>query len=130
MKFLRKSISFVWAFAALFVAQLFVPLALAVTLPERGGLGIIICTSTGLKQFTPNGDLVPVGDSDNSQPGQSECLVCLTAGLTDSANVPQATAVHTPRLSYDKQTFLAGQQAIPAGQANHGFNARAPPVRA
>jgi len=128
MKFLRRNISLVWAFAILFVAQLFVPLALAVTLPEGRGLGIIICTSTGLKQLNANGELTPVSNDKNQQPAQNECLICLTSGLTDNANLAPQVTLPAPPLSYGTQNFHPDRPVIPVGQQHRGFNARAPPI--
>ena len=128
MKFLRHNIKLVWAFAILFVAQLFVPLTLAMALPERGGLGIIICTSTGLKQLNANGELTPVSDDENQQPAQNECLICLTSGLTNHANLAPPIILPAPPLSYGTQNFHPDRPAIPVGQQHRGFNARAPPV--
>lgn len=129
MKFLRHNISLVWAFAILFVAQLFVPLAVAVALPERGGFGIIICTASGLKQLNANGELSPVGDNDDDQQsGQNSCLICLTNGLNDNANLAPETILPVPRLTYATQNFHPNGHVTPAGRLNQGFNARAPPV--
>jgi len=128
MKFLRHNISLVWAFAVLFVAQLFVPLAFAMALPEKGGVGIVICTSTGLKQLNTNGDLVPVGDDGSQQSGQRECLVCLTSGLNDNANLAPETTLPGPRLFFQTLNFHPDGHVVQTGQLNHGFNARAPPV--
>jgi len=128
MKSMRYHKSLVRVFVTLFVAQLFVPLALATALPEKGGVGIIICTTTGLKELTPNGDLVPVGDTTVPQSGQSECLVCLTAGLTDKADIaPQAISL-TPRLACGEQIYRPDRENVPLDLSNHGFKARAPPV--
>ncbi len=130
MKFLRQNTRLIWAFATLFVAQLFVPLALAVSRPDQGVVGIVICTSSGLKQLTQSGGLVPVGDKNSQQSGQNECLVCLTAGLNDSADVPPSTSGLAPRLHFGEQIVRPDMHSIPAGLQILGFKARAPPAKA
>ena len=128
MKFLRCNTSLVWVFVTLFVTQLFVPLALATALPEKGGVGIVICTTTGLKQLKPNGDLVPVGDNTAPQTGQNGCLICLTSGLTDKADTTPSPASLAPRTAFGEQDYCPDRRNIPLDLSNHGFKARAPPV--
>ena len=129
---MRQKYRLVWALATLFVAQLFVPLALALTQPERGVLGIIICTSSGLKTLTPDGKLVAAGDAkqqkDGNRAGQTECLVCLTSGLTYTPALPDTdiALVYVPLSG--GQTIQADIYSIPDGNFTFAFNARAPPV--
>jgi len=132
MRFLRKKSRLVWALATIFVAQLFVPLALALAQPERGVVGIIICTSTGLKTLTPDGRLVAAGDAKQKQngnkTGQTECLVCLTAGLTGTPVLPDAdiALVYVPLSGGQKIQVVT--YSIPDENFTSAFNARAPPV--
>ena len=129
MKLMRQNTRLAWVLATLFVAQFFVPLALASLRSDAENIGIVICTSSGLKTFASNSEPVSNKKNDEQNVGQKDCLICLINGLGSSADLPPLSAVEflSPSTGvltrfYDKFGFVSDTNA-------KSFEARAPPVR-
>ena len=131
MKVLRHQARFTLAIIALFIAQLFVPLAFAGVWFKANDSdnfsGIIICTTTGLKQLTSAGKLVPIGEHQNPQGGQNECLICFTNGLSDCFDTPELQTTLANRTLDHQKMPPAAHQLVLSGLSLIVFKARAPP---
>jgi len=127
MKSLRKNVILMRVLLGLFLVQLFVPLGVATaqSAGQNGLDGIIICTSTGLKRLTTDGELVSIADGD--QQSTETCYVCIVAAMAPviaSGDAVGALLALANKVSYELR---------PVGlfaASNHytaGFSARAPP---
>jgi len=132
MKSLRKNIYLPWGFLVLFLAQLFAPAAIAATSFDRkingvdGAVnGIIICTTTGLKLLTPQGDLVSYGDK-GSNAGREHCFACFTSAFIGIA--PEVTSLPIIEASSYHQKFVV-IEVVAYQQTYFAFSARAPPLK-
>lgn len=128
MKLLRQNTRLAWLLATLFVAQFFVPLALASLRSDADNVGIVICTSSGLKKFTPNGESGPRQNGEQ-QVGQKDCLVCLTNGLSGSADLPPSPTTKIVPVSASILTRYYSDIGFLSGAQTKNFKARAPPVK-
>ena len=109
MKRLRKDIALSWVLLSLFLVQAFAPVAIAsarfnntLAGPEAlEGLkaldGMVICTTTGLKRLTPEGDLVPVGEHEKGVVLE-HCQACFTSSFTGDVDVPSANIITVNRV--------------------------------
>ena len=127
MEALRKNVRLTKALIVLFVAQLFVPLAAAASRPDNGLRGIIICTASGLKQITPNGDRIPVSSNTSSNQNQTSCFVCMTGGCFGSLDSPSVNNGYSLQRSAVQLVFLPDSQISLSSSSDAHFNVRAPP---
>lgn len=65
------------------MVPLFAPVSIAATTHERKSDGIVICTTTGLKLLTRAGEIVPIGEHEDSVSSE-HCEACFLSGFAEN----------------------------------------------